>query len=230
MGKLRREYVLSLALAAVVFCIAALLAWYALAVYNRSAEQERRFLVAKADAERNLHTAQDQLDLADRVSGPYFALQGAGIFTPINKPVAIDRAEALLKPYAVAVTHYQIGGSHETAPAPDERAAHYQLAIERVAIEFEPLHEERFLQVWSAISALRGPVGSVENCEMHRPPEATAQDRARLALTHDSAPSPVKARCLLTWYRLQPAATDPAAGATGGTPMLLAPSAPGVHS
>jgi len=222
MAEVRREVAISLGLAAVVMAVAGSLLWDVLSDFKQNAERERKYLTAQAEADRALRSAREQLELAQRVSGEYFALQGSGIFNPINKTAAIDRAEASLRPYAVAVTRYQIGGGHETAPAPDERIARYQLDIQRVAIEFEPLHEERFVDVWNAISALRGVAGSVESCELHRPAEANAQERARQAMLHDTAPNPLKARCLLTWYRLQAAPSDAAAAA--------APAGPGVHS
>ncbi|SPE22989.1 exported hypothetical protein [Burkholderiales bacterium] len=216
----RRRSVISLALAGSIFALAAGLAWYADDLYDQRVVREQELLRAEVDAQRALRTARDQVELAEHVSSRYRALEEAGIFAAIDKPVAIDRAEATLRPYAAAVTRYQIGGGREAAQSPLERSGQYQIEIQRVAVDFEPLHEERFLQVWDAIAALRGPVGGVESCELHRPTLQASLQHASSEASRKAAPDPLTARCLLTWYRLHGAPTDaggaaaaPAAGA-----------------
>jgi len=211
----RGRFAASLAMAASIFALAAALAWYAEDLYEQRVVREQELLRAEADAQRALRSARAQVELAERVSSRYLALQGAGIFAAVDKPVAIDRAEATLRPYAAAVTRYQIGGSHEVAQSPLERSSQYQIEIQRVAVDFEPLHEERFLHVWEAIASLRGPLGGIESCELHRPAELSSQQRSAAELGRAAAPQPLTARCLLTWYRLHGASASPDAGAAG---------------
>jgi hypothetical protein len=183
--------------------------------YDEQMTLEQQLLRSEAAARTALQRAQDSLELSRRVSQRFAELRDAGLFEAIDKPRAIDRAEARLRPYFGAIARYQIGGSHEVVPAPLPAVSRYQIDIERVAVDFEPLHEERFLDVWSAIAALRGPVGSVESCKLDRP----AAEVAASAGGAGGMP-PLKARCLLTWYRLQSA---PPASAAGGAPAPAAP-------
>ena len=211
----RLRTIASLTAAAAVVGVSAALAWAADSVYQQRVLRERELLRAESDAQRSLRSAREQLELAQHMSSRYRALQDAGLFDPIDKPVAIDRAEAALRPYAAAVTRYQIGGSRETVHPPLDRSGQFQIDIERVVVDFEPLHEERFLHVWDAISSLRGPAGSIESCELHRPVgqssgARTGSDAARKV----EAPAPLAARCLLTWYRLRAAPASEAAAPT----------------
>jgi len=230
MPKYERAVVVSLASAGLLLTIAALFAWMAFDNYDSYVNHERSYLLAQSEADRALRTAREELELGQRVTRRYQELAAGGMFTGVNKPVAIDRAESILRPYAAAVTHYQIGGGHEMAVSPLEKTSQMQIDIQRVAIEFEPLHEGRFLEVWRAIAGLRGPVGGIESCEINRPQEASAEEKARLASLGDVPAVALKARCLLTWYRLPAAApgATSGAGAAPSAPMLLGP-APGPH-
>jgi hypothetical protein len=219
----RRRTAISLAIAASIFALAAGLAWYADDLYDQRVVREHELLRAEAEAQHSLRTARDQVELAERVSSRYRALEDAGVFSAIDKPAAIDQAESTLRPFAVAITRYQIGGGHEIAQSPLERSGQYQIEVQRVAVDFEPLHEERFLQVWEAIASLRGPLGGIENCEMHRAPQQNAQQHAALEQARRAAPEPLTARCLLTWYRLHGAAA-PEPGAASARPAAGAKS------
>ena len=213
----RRNYI-SLGIAGAIFALAGALGVDTENVYQERVLRERELLRAEAEAQRSLHAVRDQLELAQHMSSRYRALQEQGLFDDINKPAAIDRAESALRPYAAAVTRYQIGGSHEVAPSPLDQSAQYQIQIERVAVDFEPLHEERFLHVWDAITSLRGPAGGVESCELHRATGPTAGVPAPANPSHKAMPIPLTARCLLTWYRLRAAPTSDGGAASSASP------------
>lgn len=196
----RRVLACSAVAAVSLFAISAGMGWYAQQQYDEQVGIEQRLLRAESDARSALRRARDSMDLSKRVEARFNDLQDAGIFEPVEKPRSIDRAEAILRPHFDDIARYQIGGSHEVVPSPLAAAAKYGIDVERVSIEFEPLHEDRFLDVWEAIAALRGPVGGVENCQLQRP-----QDTAPQAAGVHMRQAPLKAHCLLTWYRFQPA-------------------------
>jgi hypothetical protein len=204
---------MSIAGAVALLGLSAGMAYLAMDQYEEQVTLEEKLGRAERDAQNALHQARESLALSERVSARFQELQRAGLFDPIDKPRAIDRAEASLHPYFATVARYQIGGGREIAPAPLAPAAKYQIDIEHVAVDFEPLHEERFLDVWDAIAGLRGPAGGVESCELHRPTKEAVDNSAG-----NGQLPPLKARCLLTWYRLQgvPAATLAPAGALPG--------------
>jgi len=187
--------------------VSAGLAWMALQEYEDQLSLEDRLTQAEASAQSALHRARDSMDLRARVAGPYEALAQAGLFAPLDKAQAIDRTEAVLRPHLASIYRYQVGGSHEQLPAPQTGADSYQIELERVSVEFEPLHEERFLDIWKSVAALRAPVGAIENCDLHRGEEVNAPSGSAI----ESPPiAYMKARCLLTWYRLQGPASSTA--------------------
>jgi hypothetical protein len=211
MDSAKRRVAVSLCVATGVLVASSGLAAMAYQEFDDQVTLAQRLDDSEAQAKSALEQARASLELARRVGARYAQLQGAGFFEPIDKPRAIDWAEAQLGPHFDAVSHYQIGGSNESAPLPGAR---YQVDLSRVSIDFEPLHEERFLDVWNAIASIRGAVGSVENCELKRPQEEISVGGASGAkVAH------IKARCLLTWYRLENATTAaPGAPVSGSTP------------
>jgi hypothetical protein len=211
MASPRQQLVLSIAGAALLLAASAGMAFVAMQQYEEQVTLEEKLARSEADAQNALRQARESVALSQRVSARFQALQHAGLFDPIDKPRAIDRAEAVLHPYAATVARYQIGGGRELAPAPLAPAARYQIEIQRVAVDFEPLHEERFLDVWEAMSGLRGPAGGVESCELHRPTREVVENSAG-----NGQLPPIKARCLLTWYRLQGVQSPALAPAGGG--------------
>ena len=210
MASPKQQLVLSIGGAAFLLALSGAIAYLAFDKYEEQVTLEDTLARSEQDARNALQRASESLALSARVSARFSELQAAGLFDPIDKPRAIDGADAALHPYLALVARYQIGGGSETAPVPLAPAARYQIQIQRVAVDFEPLHEERFLDVWEAISGLRGPAGGVENCELHRP----ARDAVESGATSGQPPT-MKARCLLTWYRLQSAPAIPAVPAPG---------------
>lgn len=206
MASPKQQLVLSIGGAALLLALSGAMAYIAFQQYEEQVTLEDKLTRSEQDAQNELRHARESLALSERVSARFRELQGAGLFDPIDKPRAIDRAETALHPYMPLVARYQIGGGREMAPSPLAPAGRYQIEIERVAVDFEPLHEERFLDVWDAISGLRGPAGGVESCEMHRPTREVVENSA----SNGKLP-PIKARCLLTWYRLQTAPAAPLA-------------------
>jgi hypothetical protein len=208
----RQQFIVSAAAAAVLLAVSGAMAFLAEDQYEEQVTLEEKLVRSENEAHNALAQARESVALAEHVSARYQALERSGLFEAIDKPRAIDRAEAILQPYIATVARYQVGGSHETAPSPLAPAGRYQIDIQRVAVDFEPLHEERFLDVWGAIAGLRGPAGGIESCDLQRP-TAEAMDNgitsAKLA--------PLKAHCLLTWYRLQAAPVNAVAPA-GATP------------
>jgi len=214
MASPKQQINLSMGGAALLLALSGAMAYVAFQQYQEQVTLEEKLTRSEQDAQNALRRARDSMALSERVSARFRELQGEGLFDAIDKPRAIDRAEAALHPYMPLVARYQVGGSRENAPSPLAPAARYQIEIERVAVDFEPLHEERFLDVWDAISALRGPAGGVESCELHRP----SRDAVENSASNGQLP-PIKARCLLTWYRLQSAPATPLAPAGDGTPV-----------
>jgi len=213
MASPRQQLAVSVACAALLLALSGAMAYVAFATYEEQITLEDTLARSEHDAQSALRRASESLALSERVSARFAALQGAGLFEPIDKARAIDRTEAALHPYMPLVARYQIGGGTESAPAPLAAAARYQIEIQRVAVDFEPLHEERFLDVWDALSVLRGPAGGVESCELHRPTQDAVESSA-----NSGRLAPIKARCLLTWYRLQNAPAPPAAPAGDAQP------------
>lgn len=213
MASARQQIGLSIGGAALLLALSGVMAYVAFEQYEEQVTLEDKLVRSEQDAQDALRRARESLALSERVSARFRELQGAGLFDPIDKPRAIDRAEAALHPYMPLVARYQVGGGRENAPSPLAPAARYQIEIERVAVDFEPLHEERFLDVWDAISGLRGPAGGIESCELHRPSRDVVENSA----SNGQLP-PIKARCLLTWYRLQAAPTAPLAPSGDGSP------------
>lgn len=209
MASVKQQLAISIGGAAVLLALSVAASSTAYQQYEEQVSLETTLARSEMEAQSALRRARDSLALSQRVSARFADLQAAGLFDPIDKPRAIDHTEAALHPYLPLVAHYQVGGGRETAPAPLAPAAQYQIDIQRVAVDFEPLHEERFLDVWDAISSLRGPAGAVESCELHRPARDVVENSA-----NNGQLAPIKARCLLTWYRLQaaPAATLAPAG------------------
>ncbi len=212
MASPKRQIRLSMGGAAAVLALSGAMADVAVEQYEEQVTLEDKLARSEQDAQDALRRVRESLALSERVSARFRDLQGAGLFDAIDKPRAIDRTEAALHPYMPLVARYQVGGSRESAPSPLAPAARYQIEIARVAVDFEPLHEERFLDVWDAISRLRGPAGGVESCELHRPSRDVVENSA----SNGQLP-PIKARCLLTWYRLQNAPAAPLAPAGDGS-------------
>ena len=220
MASPKQQLALSVAGAVVLLALSAGMATIAAQQYDEQVTLEEKLARSENEAQNALRQARESVALSERVSARFHALQQAGLFDPIDKPRAIDRAESTLHPYIATVARYQIGGGREVAPSPLAPAAKYQIDIQRVAVDFEPLHEERFLDVWDAIAGLRGPAGGVESCELHRPAKEAVENSAG-----NGKPAPLKARCLLTWYRLQsaPAAVLAPSGAAADGPSGAMP-------
>jgi hypothetical protein len=216
MANPRQQLAFSIAGAAALLALSAGMATIALDQYDEQVTLEEKLTRSEQDAQGALRQARESLALSERVSARFRELQRAGLFEPIDKPRAIDQAEATLHPFLAAVSRYQVGGGGELAPAPLAPAGKYQIEIQRVAVDFEPLHEERFLDVWDAVSGLRGPAGGIESCELHRPGKEAVDN----STSNGQLPA-LKARCLLTWYRLHnaaaPAPADAPADAPAGT-------------
>jgi len=208
MASPRQQQALSAGGAALLLLVALGLGAEAVQQYDEQVTVDERLTDAQQAASAQLRRARDSLALSEQVSAQYRALEQAGLFSAIDKPRAIDHAESALRPFLASVSRFQIGGTHEVAPAPLAQASRYQVEMQRVAVDFEPLHEERFLDVWDALAALRGPVGAIENCELHRP-----SAEGSVPGTGSDRPLPLKAHCLLTWYRLQAAPAPSAAPA-----------------
>lgn len=221
MPRPNRRILLSAAGALAVLAAAGTLVGSAWNLYVERQERDLHLGSTETAVRMRERAAQAQIDLVDALHDRYAQLEAAGAFRVMDKAVEIDRAEARLRPYAVQVTRYQIGGTIDEAmatnaaaqvsaapPAPvDPSAASasapaFELETQRALVEFEPLHEGRFLQVWGAISELRGTLGAVDSCRLERNETAPTQGAVAQGAT-------LKARCVLSWYRLRPPSVNP---------------------
>ncbi len=188
-------------------------------------------------AKRRLFSLIEELAAIELASDSFSRLRKDGVLGELNKTRLLDQVESALIPFGDAVVDYKLEGYKEFSRPALVALTRHKFGLHRLTLNFRPLHEEEFIDVWRALSASGSGINTVESCELSR--KASFVDGINAAAADTGSPDssaggttkPVtrlEAQCVLTAYTIRFESTNPAiaAMAPGSRPNTAPPSAP----
>ena len=148
----------------------------------------------------------------------YQALLDSGAIGNFDKPRALDRFEASLRPFADQIEAYSLAARASADPEQSGRLTHHDVFRHGLSFEMRPLHEESFLQMLDNVERNTNGVAAVEQCELRR--------------AAGSGSSMLQASCAMNWYGFVPRGGGTQAAAPMANPMatpVMTPAGAGVR-
>ena len=217
---------------AIISMAAVTLAWsYSRYIADNRAQIEN--VHKEQNAKRRLFSLIEELAAIELASDSFSRLRKDGVLGELNKTRLLDQVESALIPFGDAVVDYKLEGYKEFSRPALVALARHKFGSHRLTLNFRPLHEEEFIDVWRALSASSSGVNTIESCELSRKASmvegtsAAEPDAVNAQGGAGSTTKPVtrlEAQCVLTAYTIRFESTSP--GMTAMAPVSKPSAAP----
>ncbi len=182
--------------------------------------QQRRAAAHReiVEARRSISSLRQSRDDAREYWTRYQTLLDSGAIGSFDKPRALDRFEASLRPFADQIEAYSLAARASADPEQSGRLTHHDVFRHGLSFEMRPVHEEAFLQMLANVERNANGVAAVEQCELRR--------------AAGSGSSMLQARCAMNWYGFVPRGGGAQAAAPMAGPMaapVMSPAGAGVR-
>ncbi len=184
-------------------------------------------------AKRHLASLSDELAAINLASASYTKLLEDGVLGDLNKTRLLDQIEAALMPFGDALQDYKLDGYKEFSRPALSGLNRHKFGLHRLQVNFKPLHEGEFMQVWRALAGSSSGVIPIESCDLIRTDKGVD---GNATLDRGSTQSPagsldmsatnarLEARCVLNAYSIR---FEAASNGSAASPALAASTAPG---